>query len=66
MADFTYIRTVEGWLCIAVVLDLLSRRAAGCPVKADGDASQVMDAFMMALWRRGGRCVAPSLGQSFT
>lgn len=38
---------------VAVVLDLFSRRAVGWSMKADRDASLVMDAFMMAVWRRG-------------
>lgn len=53
LADFTYIWTAEGWLYVAVVLDLLSRRAVGWSMKADRDASLVMDALMMAVWRRG-------------
>ena len=55
LADFTYIWTAEGWLCVAVVLDLFSRRAVGWSMKADRDASLVMDALMMAVWRRGPR-----------
>jgi putative transposase len=35
------------------VLDLFSRRAVGWSMKADRDASLVMDALMMAVWRRG-------------
>ena len=53
LADFTYIWTAEGWLCVAVVLDLFSRRAVGWSMKAERDASLVMDALMMAVWRRG-------------
>jgi putative transposase len=53
LADFTYIRTAEGWLYVAVVLDLFSRRVVGWFMKADWDASLVMDALMMAVWRRG-------------
>ena len=53
LADFTYIWTAEGWLYVAVVLDLFSRRAVGWSMKADRDASLVMDALMMAVWLRG-------------
>lgn len=53
LADFTYIWTAEGWLYVAVVLDLFSRRAVGWSMKAERDASLVMDALMMAVWRRG-------------
>lgn len=30
IADFTYIWTAEGWLYVAVVIDLFSRRVVGC------------------------------------
>ena len=40
-----------GWLYVALVLDLSSRRAVGWSLKADRDASLVMDALMMAVWR---------------
>jgi putative transposase len=53
LADFTYIWTAEGWLYVAVVMDLFSRRVVGWSMKADRDASLVMDALMMAVWRRG-------------
>ncbi|HHW32960.1 MAG TPA: IS3 family transposase [Paracoccus solventivorans] len=53
LADFTYIWTAEGWLYVAVVLDLFSRRVVGWSMKVDRDASLVMDALMMAVWRRG-------------
>lgn len=52
LADFTYLWTAEGWLYVAVVLDLFSRRVLGWSMKADRDASLVMDALMMAVWRR--------------
>ena len=38
---------------MAVVLDLFSRRVIGWSMKADRDASLVMDALMMSVWRRG-------------
>ncbi len=53
LADFTYIWTAEGWLYVAVVLDLFSRRAVVWSMKADRDASLVLDALMMAIWQRG-------------
>jgi putative transposase len=53
LADFTYIWTAQGWLYVAVVLDLFSRRVVGWSMKADRDATLVMDALMMAVWRRG-------------
>ena len=53
LADFTYFWTAEGWLYVSVVLDLFSRRIVGWSMKADRDASLVMAALMMAVWRRG-------------
>jgi putative transposase len=53
VADLTYLWTAEGWLYIAVVLDLYSRRVVGWSMSADMSAQFVLDALMMALWRRG-------------
>ena len=53
VADFTYIWTVEGWLYLAAVIDLFSRRVVGWSMKADMTAQLVTDALMMAIWRRG-------------
>jgi putative transposase len=74
-----HIWTTEGWLYVAAVLDLFSRRVVGWSMKAERDASLVMDALMMAVWRRGkadallhhsdqgsqcNRCLAPTLRPS--
>lgn len=53
VADFTYIWTAEGWLYLAVVLDLFSRRIVGWSTKDMMTAQMVTDALMMAIWRRG-------------
>jgi putative transposase len=53
VADFTYVDTAEGWLYVAVVLDLYSRRVVGWSMSAEMTAQFVMDALTMALWRRG-------------
>jgi putative transposase len=52
-ADFTYIWTEEGWLYVAVVLDLYSRRVVGWSMQPQMTAQLVIDALMMAVWRRG-------------
>ncbi len=52
-ADFTYIWTAEGWLYVAVVLDLYSRRIVGWSMSATMTAKLVTDALIMAIWRRG-------------
>lgn len=53
LADFTYIWTAEGWLYVAVVLDLYSRRIVGWSMKPEMAAQLVIDALIMAVWRRG-------------
>lgn len=53
IADFTYIWTAEGWLYVAAVIDLFSRRVVGWSMKAEMTAGLVTDALMMAIWRRG-------------
>jgi putative transposase len=53
IADFTYIWTAEGWLYVAAVLDLFSRRVVGWSMSASMTAQLVTDALLMAIWRRG-------------
>ena len=53
IADFTYIWTAEGWLYLAAVIDLFSRRVVGWSMKAEMTAQLVTDALVMAIWRRG-------------
>ncbi len=53
IADFTYIWTAEGWLYVAAVIDLCSRRVVGWSMKAEMTAQLVADALIMAIWRRG-------------
>jgi len=52
-ADFTYIWTREGWLYVAAVLDLYSRRVVGWSMQSQMTAQLVTDAMLMAIWRRG-------------
>jgi putative transposase len=53
VADFTYVWTAEGWLYVAVVIDLFSRRVVGWSMSATMAAQLVTDALVMAIWRRG-------------
>jgi putative transposase len=53
VADFTYLWTAEGWLYLAAVLDLYSRRVVGWSMSPAMTAQLVIDALMMAIWRRG-------------
>ena len=52
-ADFTYLWTAEGWLYVAVVMDLYSRRIVGWSMQSQMTSQLVADALMMAIWRRG-------------
>lgn len=52
VADFTYVWTQEGWLYVAVVLDLFSRRVVGWSMQNSMTAQLVTDALVMAVWRR--------------
>lgn len=52
VSDITYIATDEGWLYLAVVLDLYSRIVVGWAMSERMTAALVCDALHMALWRR--------------
>jgi putative transposase len=52
VADITYLSTREGWLYLAVVLDLFSRRVVGWSMSNHNDAPFVLAALRMAVdWR---------------
>ncbi len=53
VGDITYLRTNEGWLYLAVIIDLYSRVVLGWSMSERMTATLVCDALMMALWRRG-------------
>ena len=50
--DITYIRTFEGWLYLAIVVDLYSRIVVGWSMKPTLTRDLVLDALLMAIWRR--------------
>ena len=52
VTDITYIRTYEGWLYLTVVIDLYSRAVVGWSMKSTMATELVLDALMMAVWRR--------------
>lgn len=52
VSDFTYIDTAEGWLYLAVVLDLFSRKVVGWAMSAQMDAILVDTALDMAVQGR--------------
>lgn len=49
VADFTFVRTWEGWACLAVVLDVYSRRIVGWQLAPHMRESLVDDALQMAI-----------------
>lgn len=53
VADITYIWTRQGWLYLAIVLDLFSRRVVGWSMASDLRTQLVLDALEMALGQRG-------------
>jgi putative transposase len=52
VTDITYVRTWQGWLYLAVVMDLYSRRIVGWSTKPTLERELVLDAVLMAVWRR--------------
>jgi putative transposase len=51
-SDITYVWTDEGWLYLAVVLDLFNREVVGWSIKPRMTADIVLDALTMAWFRR--------------
>lgn len=51
-SDITYLWTMEGWLYLAVVIDLFSRKVVGWAMDSSMKASLVTEALSMAYWRR--------------
>lgn len=52
VSDITYIHTDEGWLYLAVVIDLFSRKVVGFAMDKRIKADLVNSALLMALWQR--------------
>lgn len=52
VGDITYIQTDEGWLYLAVLIDLYSRAVVGWSMSNRMTAQLVTDALLMAIWRR--------------
>jgi len=52
VSDITYINTQEGWLYLAVVIDLFSRKVVGWSMGSRMKAELVCDALKMAIWQR--------------
>jgi putative transposase len=52
VTDITYVRTWQGWLYLAVVMDLYARKIVGWSMKPTLAKELVLDAILMAVWRR--------------
>ena len=52
VADITYVRCYDGWLYLAIVMDLFSRKIVGWSMRASLEAEIVSDALAMAVARR--------------
>ena len=52
VGDITYIPTAEGWLYLAVVIDLYSRQVVGWSMADNMRTELVNDALLMAIWKR--------------
>jgi putative transposase len=52
VGDITYVWTAEGWLYVAVLLDLYSRKVVGWAMSAHIDSALVQEALRRALGRR--------------
>ena len=50
--DITYVATEEGWLFLAVVIDLFSRKVVGWSMRSDMHRSLVIDALEMGVYQR--------------
>ena len=53
VSDTTFIPTRQGWLFLAVILDLYSRQIIGWAMGNQNNSQLVSDALTMAIWRRG-------------
>ena len=52
VTDITYIRTLEGWLYLSVVIDLFSRRVVGWSAQPRMTTDLALQALLAAVWRR--------------
>ncbi len=51
VTDITYIRTHEGWLYLAVVVELFSRKIIGWSMQPRMTKGIVLNALLMSVWR---------------
>ncbi len=51
-ADISYVWTLEGWLYLAVIMDLFSRQIVGWAIDKRIKKQLTLDALTMAFWQR--------------
>ena len=69
VTDITYIRTYEGWLFLAAVMDLYSRQIVGWAMRPTMTTDLVLQALLAAVWKRKpapGVLVHSDQGSQFT
>ena len=69
VTDITYIRTYEGWLFLAAVMDLYSRQIVGWATQPTMTADLVLQALVAAVWKRkppAGVMIHSDQGSQFT
>jgi putative transposase len=69
VTDITYIRTYEGWLFLAAVMDLYSRQIVGWATHSTMTSDLVLQALISAVWKRkprAGLMVHSDQGSQFT
>jgi putative transposase len=69
VADITRFKTTEGIADLTVVIDLYSRRVAGWSLQSRQTTDLVLQALLMAVWRRKPKTKGPihrDLGSQFT
>lgn len=69
VTDITYIRTYEGWLFLAAVMDLYSRQIVGWATQPTMTSDLVLQALVAAVWKRkpgAGVMVHSDQGSQFT
>lgn len=52
VTDIAHVRTHEGWIYLAVVIDLFSRRVVGWSMRPRMTTDLVLQALLMAVWKR--------------
>ncbi len=69
VTDITYIRTYEGWLFLAVIVDLYSRQVVGWATQSQMTTDLVLGALVSAIWKRKpgpGLIIHSDQGSQFT